>query len=286
MSTPLRIHHLDCGTMCPHGLVPLGLAPPDPGHLVAHCLLVEAPAGLVLVDTGYGTGDVADPRRLGPARHLLGARLDPRQTAVARVRALGLDPADVRHVLVTHLDLDHAGGLGDFPNATVHLHAPELVAARARRRDARLRYRPAQWAHGPRWAPHATPDGDRWRGFERVSLVADVGVQIALVPLPGHSAGHAGYAIDTGAGWLLHAGDAFLHPDEIATPPVRSRSLRAYHRLNSADHGLLLENAARLGELARDHADDVDVLCSHDAVALRRHQALRDGPSRALANGA
>lgn len=273
MTTTLPIHHLDCGTMCPHGLVALGLAPRDPGHLVAHCLLVEAPTGLVLVDTGYGTGDVAGPRRLGPARHLLGARLDPAQTAVARVRALGHDPADVRHVLVTHLDLDHAGGLGDFPNAIVHLHAPELSAARARRGDAKLRYRPAHWAHGPRWAPHATLDGDRWLGFERALLLDDVGVDIALLPLPGHSAGHAGYAIDTGSGWLLHAGDAFLHPDEIASPPRRSRGLRAYHRLNSDDHRLLTENAARLGDLARDHRADVDVFCSHDAVALRRRQA-------------
>lgn len=273
MSTPLRIHHLDCGTMCPHGLVTLGLAPADPGHLVAHCLLIEAPSGLVLVDTGYGTGDVAHPRRLGPARHLLGARLDPAQTAVARVRALGHDPADVRHVLITHLDLDHAGGLGDFPNATVHLHAPELAAARARRGDAKLRYRPAHWAHGPRWSEHASLDGDRWLGFDRVSLVGDVGVDIALIPLPGHSEGHAGYAIDTGEGWLLHAGDAFLHPAEIASPPQRSRGLRAYHRVNSADHRLLGENAARLGDLVRDHGSAVDVFCSHDAVALRRRQA-------------
>ena len=270
MSTPLRIHHLDCGTMCPHGVVALGLAPADPGHLVAHCLLIEAPDGLVLLDTGYGTGDVADPRRLGPARHLLGARLDPAQTAVARVRALGHDPRDVRHVLITHLDLDHAGGLGDFPQATVHLHAPELAAARARRGDARLRYRPAQWAHGPRWAVHDGTGGDRWFGFERVRLVDDVGVDVALLPLPGHSSGHAGFAIDTGAGWLLHAGDAFLHPDEIADPPRRGRGLRAYHRVNSADHRLLAENAGRLAELARDHGDAVDVVCSHDAAALRR----------------
>lgn len=273
MSAPLRIHHLDCGTMCPHALVPLGLAAPDPGHLVAHCLVIEAPDGLVLVDTGYGSEDVADPRRLGPARHLLGARLDPEQTAAAHVRRLGHDPADVRHVVVTHLDLDHAGGLGDFPDATVHVHADELAVAQARRGDTRLRYRPAHWAHGPRWSAHATPDGDRWHGFERVSLVEEVGIDLALVPLPGHSAGHVGVAVDTGAGWLLHAGDAFLHPDEIATPARRSRALRAYHRLNSSDHRLLVENAGRLADLARDHGVDVDVLCSHDAVALRRRQA-------------
>ena len=50
----------------------------------------------------------------------------------SRSRALGLDPRDVRHIVVTHLDLDHAGGLADFPDAKVHLHAREHAAAMAR----------------------------------------------------------------------------------------------------------------------------------------------------------
>ncbi len=280
---PPVIHHLDCGTMCPHAAGPLGIVARDPGHLVAHCLLVEAGEGLVLVDTGYGTGDVADPRRLGAARHLLGARLDPAQTAVAQVRALGHDPSDVRDILVTHLDLDHAGGLGDFPNATVHLHGTELAAARTRKADAKLRYRPAHWAHGPRWQEHAVADGEAWKGLPRVRLLEGIGVEIGLIPLPGHTEGHSGYAIDTGDGWLLHAGDAYLQEGEIATPPTRSRGLTVYHRINSVDEALRRENALALAELARDHAD-VTVFCSHDAneharLAAGRPPAARDTPT-------
>ena len=136
-----------------------------------------------------------DPRRLGgPSRLLLNPRLAPEQTAVAQVRALGHDPADVRHILVTHLDLDHAGGLGDFPDAEVHVHATELDIARRRPADVRLRYRPAQWAHGPRWVEHAA-DGDSWFGFERVRVLGSTGAEVAMIPLHGHTAGHAGYAI-------------------------------------------------------------------------------------------
>ncbi|MCW3039345.1 MAG: fold metallo-hydrolase [Solirubrobacterales bacterium] len=268
VSAPM-IHHLDCGTMCPHAGVALRLVDRSTRHLVARCTLIEAPGGLVLIDTGYGTGDVADPRRLGPARHLLGARLDPAQTAAARVRALGHDPADVRHVLVTHLDLDHAGGLGDFPGAQVHVHGTELATMRAGRRSDALRYRTAHWAHGPRWVEHAA-DGEAWFGFERARLLEDVGVEIAMIPLFGHSAGHAGYAVEGPDGWILHAGDAYLHHGEIETPARAGRGLRAYHRINCEDAGLRRMNAGRLADLVAAHGDQVTVHCSHDAVELAR----------------
>ena len=55
----LKIHHLNCGTMCPHG-APLinGYGKlTDNGHMVCHCLLIESNDGLVLVDTGLGIED-------------------------------------------------------------------------------------------------------------------------------------------------------------------------------------------------------------------------------------
>jgi hypothetical protein len=62
----MRIHHLSCGTMCPFGgrlwdghSPMLGAA-----KIVCHCLLIETEIGLVLVDTGFGMRDVAQPRRL------------------------------------------------------------------------------------------------------------------------------------------------------------------------------------------------------------------------------
>lgn len=263
------IHHLDCGTMCPRAAHLLDLVDERGGTLVAHCLLLETADGLVLVDTGFGTADLAQPRRLGPARFLLHPLLQPSGTAVAQLRALGHDPADVRHVLITHLDLDHAGGLADFPGAQVHVHAAELEIARRRPADARLRYRPAQWAHGPRWIEHA-PDGESWFGFERVRVLEAGGAEIALIPLHGHTAGHSGYAIRTADGWLLHCGDAYFQRGEVASPPVHPRGLTLYHRLNSFDARARRANADRLSELAREHGEEVTLLCSHDPADLER----------------
>ncbi|HJK90467.1 MAG TPA: MBL fold metallo-hydrolase, partial [Polyangiaceae bacterium LLY-WYZ-15_(1-7)] len=155
----MRVHHLRCGTMCPFARRLItgegGLL--ERGELVCHVLLVEAPGGLVLVDTGFGTDDLRDPAtRLGPVRHLLQPTYAPAETARAQIEALGLDPADVRHIVLTHLDLDHAGGLSDFPAARVHLLADEQGAALAPPTAAeRSRYRSAQWAHGPDWRPYA-----------------------------------------------------------------------------------------------------------------------------------
>ena len=263
------IHHLDCGTMCPRAAGYVGLVDERGGELVAHCLLIEGDDGLVLIDTGYGTGDIADPGRLSISRFMLNPRLRPEGTAVAQVRALGHDPADVRHVLVTHLDLDHAGGLGDFPGAEVHVHATELEIARRRPADVRLRYRPAQWAHGPRWVEHAA-NGESWFGFEQVRVLEAPGVEVAMIPLHGHTAGHSGYAIRRGDGWLLHCGDAYLHHEEVGAPPACSRPRRVYHRLNSHDAAARRANADRLSDLARDHGDEVTLFCSHDPVEFAR----------------
>ena len=78
----MTVHHLNCATLQPAGTLG-GRALPS--RLVAHCLLVERPDGLTLVDTGIGTGDIANPKRLGqPFRALVGPVLDATETALAR----------------------------------------------------------------------------------------------------------------------------------------------------------------------------------------------------------
>ena len=71
----------------------------------------------MLIDTGFGLDDVRRPRQLG---RLFGPLVRPGARRRARrpipaPRALGFEPSDVRHIITTHLDLDHAGGLPDFP---------------------------------------------------------------------------------------------------------------------------------------------------------------------------
>ena len=209
----VKVHHLNCATMRPR-LTPT---------MVAHVLLVERDEGLLLVDTGYGTGELADPARLGKMVEVaFRPVLDPGETALAQVQALGFAPEDVTDIVITHMDADHAGGLVDFPQARVHLHSKEHDAAMHPSTMAeKSRYLAAQWAHGPRWVLHDEP-GDEWFGFPAVTALAE---DVVLVPMPGHTRGHTAVAVRNDAGhWLLHAGDAIFDGRQVQTPPAATVS--------------------------------------------------------------
>lgn len=270
----MRVHHLNCGTMHPpfRRLVNGTGGLFAPATMICHCLLVETDAGLVLIDSGMGTADVADPARSLGSRFIRLTRplADPGETAIAQVRRLGFAPQDVRHVILTHLDLDHAGGLADFPWATVHVHAAELRAATGER--PQLRYRPNQWAHRPKWATYDGDGGDTWFAFDAVRPLTGLPPGFGLVPLFGHTLGHSAVAVDTGDGWLLHAGDAYFHHAE--TDPVNPKGtvfLNLFQKLMQADGPTRLANQDRLRRLRADHGDEVTIISAHDPVELARH---------------
>jgi glyoxylase-like metal-dependent hydrolase (beta-lactamase superfamily II) len=250
--------------------------------MVCHCLLVETAHGLVLIDSGLGLADVRDPvASLGATFvRLTRPRLDPDETAVRQVTRLGYQPTDVRHIVLTHLDLDHAGGISDFPWATVHVHATEHDAAmRPRTRGERLRYRPNHWAHTPTWATYRGSDGEAWFGFEAVRQLDGLPSEILLIPLAGHTRGHTGVAVDTGTGWLLHAGDAYFFHDE--TDPVRPRCtpfLRVFQNLVQVNGPVRRANLARLRDLRAAHHDRVDIFSAHDHTELTRHTPAAEQP--------
>ncbi|GAA2856009.1 putative metallo-hydrolase [Actinoplanes cyaneus] len=251
----MRVHHLNCGTMRPPG-----------ADLVCHVLLVESDAGLVLIDTGFGLADVADPRsRLGAPRHLLRPALDREETAVVQIQRLGLRPSDVRHVVVTHFDLDHIGGLADFPHARVHVTAAEADGAlRAPTGRERRRFRSVQWSHGPDVVEHG-PGGESWRGFAAARELTEIGPGFVLVPLPGHTRGHACVAVDSGSRWLLHCGDAFYHRNTLAGARVPF-GLRLAEFGVAHDRALVRANHARLAALHQRAEPDLTLLSAHDPV--------------------
>jgi glyoxylase-like metal-dependent hydrolase (beta-lactamase superfamily II) len=242
--------------------------------MVCHCLLVEAGDSLVLIDTGFGLDDMRHPyRRLG-VPFVAGFRMKPNlaETAAERICGLGFDPADVRHIACTHLDLDHAGGLPDFPDAEVHVLEAEREAAVDPSLRDRPRYPPCHLAHGPRWVTHDV-DGDSWLGFESIRLLEGVDPDILLIPLVGHSRGHTGVAVRDGDRWLLHCGDAYFHHTEVADPPSCPVGLRMFQAAMAADGDARRSNQERLRELARNHSDAVSMFCSHSKVELDRSLA-------------
>ncbi len=266
----MRVHHINCGTLRP----PLGrLVDGKPGlfrraTMVCHCLLIETATGLVLAETGMGTPVTTDAEAwLGRKFvHLTRPDRGEDQTAVHQIRKLGFDPADVRDIVLTHLDLDHAGGLVDFPQARVHVYATELAAL------GTARYRSVQFAHGPQWTSYAD-SGEPWFGFDAVRPLDGLPEEILLIPLAGHTLGHAGIAVDTGNGWLLNAGDSYFHPGELEPRPHIPAGLGMFESLMQTDRAARLDNQRRLRELVQAHRDEVTVFSAHSALEFDRISA-------------
>jgi glyoxylase-like metal-dependent hydrolase (beta-lactamase superfamily II) len=241
-------------------------------RLIVYCLLVETNQGLLLVDTGFGTQDCTRPAglmRLFAA--YVGAPLDIEETAVRQVQRLGYDAGEVRHILLTHLHLDHAGGLADFPAAQVHIYRAEYEGAYHPRGLMERLYLPAHWAHGPNWVVHERCT-ERWFGFDAIRLLPGLAPEVLLVPLPGHTRGHCGVAVATEDGWLFHCGDA-ASPFHRASDP---------HELGDQQHPLNLLPAwlvnkvigpqvPRLRQLVREHSDTAELISSHDIYSFDKH---------------
>ncbi|MEU8138940.1 MBL fold metallo-hydrolase [Streptodolium elevatio] len=229
----MRIHELNCGTLnFPGAEAVLGVS-----HFVCRCLLIEADDRLIAVDTGIGHRDIESPgQRLGEDwLSQVNPALDPTETLLAHVLALGLQPRDLTDVILTHHHRDHVGGLADFPWAHVHA-TPECRTVVEEGTD---RVVAAQWSHGVRWAPAPEPGSD-WRGHP-TWIPHDLPASIRLLALPGHSPGHAGVvigALDLDRE-LVHVGDAIHHCAQLtctAPPAIEAFAAATQHNETARLH--------------------------------------------------
>jgi glyoxylase-like metal-dependent hydrolase (beta-lactamase superfamily II) len=263
----MLVRHLNCGSMFPRF---------PRMQVIVYCLLMKTNEGLLLMDTGFGTRDCTHPAglmRLFAA--YVGAPLDVEETAVRQIQRLGYDAGDVKHIVLTHLHLDHAGGLADFPAAQVHVLRREYEGAMHPKGLVERFCLPVHWAHGPRWVLHDQCT-EQWFGFDAMRLLPGLSPEILLVPLPGHTRGHCGVAIATESGWLFHCGDA-ASPFHSETDPHCLAD--ASHTLNMLPAGFVRwvigPQVPRLRQLLREHGDAVELISSHDIYSFKRIQGER-----------
>lgn len=169
--------------------------------------VIEHPEGLLVVDTGIPQ-DANKPRYFPPYMPLIqrAATFDisPQEEIGPRMRALGLEPKDVRWVVLTHLHQDHDGGLHHFPNSEFLVSQDEwhFAAGFKGRMNGYL---------NQRWPDDFSPtlvnfDDGPLEPFAQHMKLTDAG-DVLLVPTPGHSPGHMSVLLNEGDTTVMFAGD-------------------------------------------------------------------------------
>jgi glyoxylase-like metal-dependent hydrolase (beta-lactamase superfamily II) len=216
-----------------------------------NCLLIETPAGRVLVETGIGE------RINDKGRAMRDYRGDP---VVPAMEAAGFDPATVDVVAMSHLHFDHAGGLlradgtRAFPRATIVAQRAEWETALDDNPRLVASYDQPELRLVRDWGAEGWADGER-------ELVPGVSV----IPTGGHSTGHQAIIVRApGAAPLAFFGDLMMRP-WAANPrwvtafddfPLTSVEVKATWFAQAADEGWTMvlshESKQPVGRLLRD----------------------------------
>jgi glyoxylase-like metal-dependent hydrolase (beta-lactamase superfamily II) len=192
-------------------------------------LFVRAGDDAIVIDPGWG-----------PCTDRLESRFLP------SLRQAGIEPDRVAFVILTHLDLDHAGGViapdGSlaFPNAR-HVMAEEAWTGY---RSERI------------LAMCSPTDAESYRTLARllegrVLLTRDeteVVAGVRTVPAPGHRLGHLAVEFVSRGETLLHLADTALHPIVVEHPTWKTGYDSSQEKIQETRRRLF-ERAARSGAL-------------------------------------
>jgi len=173
--------------------------------LPTYVWVIDCSEGVIVVDTGQGAHLLESGKSLHPyVRWEVAFRIEPEQEIGPQLRALGVGPRDVKRVVLTHLHMDHDGGLAHFPNSEILVASGELKIASGL--AGRMRgYLPHRW---PSWFDPAplqlepSPFGP----FAQSRRLTEAG-DVVAVATPGHTADHLSIVADDGDTAYFLAGD-------------------------------------------------------------------------------
>jgi glyoxylase-like metal-dependent hydrolase (beta-lactamase superfamily II) len=226
------------------------------GWLPTYAFAVEHPEGVILVDTGANAGLKRLPRWHPYFQRAVKFDIEPEQEAGAQLRALGVGPSDVRLIVLTHLHIDHDGGLAAFPRARVLVSPGERAAAaglKGRVNGYLPQRRPSQFDPEP-----LVFVDEPYGPFARSRRLTADGALTAL-PTPGHTPDHVSVALDDGERRIVFVGDAAYSQDNLLAGRVDGVSPKA---------AIARDTMARLAALAA--ARPTLLLPAHDPGAADR----------------
>jgi N-acyl homoserine lactone hydrolase len=229
--------------------------------------LIEHPGvGPILIDTGFHPSVAAAPRaNLGWLSQFTfrGIEMKPDQAVPAQLRARGIEPEQVKVVAMTHMHIDHASAVSEFPESTFVVSAAEWAAASE---HGQLHgYVKRQFDHGFDWRllDFEGADTESFSGFARsFDLFGDGSVR--AVYTPGHTLGHMSVVLRTERGEVLVAGDAIY----------MRRSLDDNHLpYRSADEHLFRRSLREIRQYATETPEAL-IVPGHDWEAWQALEAV------------
>ena len=221
-------------------------------RLPVPAFLVEHPgAGPMLIDTGLHPSVAIDPKQnFGRllAFNYRGLKMNSEQAAPAQLRARGLDAADIRFVLMTHMHVDHASAISEFPGATFLVSQQEWeVLADGKVTEG---YVKSQFDYGfdYRTFDFESRETESFASFGRsFDLFGDGSVRAVFTP--GHTHGHTSYVQRQRDREVLIAADAIytartlnenVLPYKMADEHQFRRSLKEIQRYREQTPGALI----------------------------------------------
>ena len=235
---------------------------------------IEHPEGVIVVDTGAAAHLKSLPRWHPYFQFAVRFDIEPEQEVGPQLRGLGIGARDVKTVVLTHLHIDHDGGLAHFPHSRILASAGEIARASGIG-GAVLGYLPKRW---PKWF---APEPLAWQPtaygpFASSAPISAAGDVIA-VPTPGHTPNHLSVVVRDGDHEIMLAGDASY---------LESTMLRGTVDGVSPDETVAAATLARIREFCSQRP--TVYLPAHDPHAAERLRQSRTvgGPAsgRALAS--
>jgi len=224
------IFGLDGGAM--FGTVPKVLweksNPADPQNRIAmeaRALLLKGPQRKILVDCGIGTAfNLKYGEKLGPKFAEIYAVNSEKDSLVKSLKANGLDPKDITHVVLTHLHFDHCGGgvsedngklVPTFPRAKYFVQKANLENARKPNLREKASYFSANFEPLVEAGVLELVEGDK------ENLLPGISVHVSN----GHTRGHQMVQVSDGKTTLLYCGDLVPTASHVRLPWVMGYDL-------------------------------------------------------------
>lgn len=215
--------------------------------------LIKHPKGNILFDTGNASAVAENPEKhWGEVVNAYYPIMTKEQYVVNQLNKIGIAPEDINYVILSHLHLDHAGGVGDFPNAVYVVQRCEY-----------------EWAYNPENTQkdayimadlNKQTDWQILNGEEKMDFFNDGTLEIWFTP--GHTPGHQSLLVN-----LEKSGKFLLTADSCYTEENLNDNIQSGLVWDSE---LSMQSVAKMKNLKKN--SEVTIITGHDPLAWKNYR--------------